>query len=69
MKHVHDTIMDHFERASNYLWTGDDRNWIQGMNFSNNRTIIETQKILLDMEADENSHVKKDDKNKDESSN
>lgn len=48
---VHETVTDHFERASSYLWTGDDRNWTHGMNFMNNRTIIETHKVLLEMEG------------------
>ena len=46
---THQTITDHFERASSYLWTGDDDNWICGMNFMNNRTLVETHKELLKM--------------------
>lgn len=43
---VNETIESHFERAASFLWTGDDRNWIPGMNFLNNRTLIESDKIL-----------------------
>lgn len=53
---LNETIEDHFERASNYLWTGDDRNWAKGVNFMNNRTLIETHKTLLEMNADPKSH-------------
>lgn len=56
---VHETVTDHFERASNYLWTGDDRNWVVGINYMNNRTIMETHKVLLEMDSDENAGVTK----------
>ena len=54
---VHETITDHFERASSFLWTKDDNNWVRGMNYMNNRTIIETHHVLLGMKEDEQKGV------------
>lgn len=35
-----------FERATNYLWTSDDKQWIPGINSLSDRTILEADKIL-----------------------
>ena len=50
MAQVHTSITNHFERASNFLWTGDDKNWTVGMSFENQRTIVDIRKVLLELE-------------------
>lgn len=49
---VQGAIKSHFGRASSYLWTGDDRNFIEGMEYQNFRTLIETDHILKTINKD-----------------
>jgi len=45
-----DKCQDALERASNLLWTGDDKQWIPGMSFMNERTLLEAEQILKGIE-------------------
>lgn len=45
-KFIKDEIADRFDRASNYLWTGDDRDFIPGMDFRTFKTLLDVEKII-----------------------
>ena len=45
---VHETVEQHLERVSSFLWTKNDGNWVPGMNFTNNRTVVEIHKMLVE---------------------
>lgn len=46
LQQIGDNCQDAMERASNYLWTKDDRTWIPGMSFLNERTLLEAERVL-----------------------
>lgn len=37
---------DAYERAANLLWTGDDKQWVSGVDWRSDRTLLEVEKIL-----------------------
>lgn len=37
---------DAYERTANYLWTGDDKTWIPGVDYRSDRTLLECDEIL-----------------------
>jgi len=41
-----DKMQDSFERATNFLWTKDDRNWSPGVPVLNNKSVIVADLIL-----------------------
>ncbi len=43
---VGDSVQDGVERAGNYLWTHDERTWVPGMSFMNERTLLEAERVL-----------------------
>lgn len=54
MKFTADLMQDAFERASNFLWTGDDKQWISGMSFLNERTLLEAERVIKRIKNDDN---------------
>lgn len=59
LNHVGTKLQNGFERASNWLWTGDDKTWIPGMSFMDNRTILEADNILKQVPNDRGEPEKK----------
>lgn len=47
-----DSLQENYDRASNFLWTGDDKSWIPGFNFVENRTLIECNKVLHSIKSE-----------------
>lgn len=44
-----------FERASNFLWTKDDKKWVAGVPFLFERSLIEAEKILKTINGEKNN--------------
>lgn len=49
MKEIHNRLNTSFERATNYLWTKDDSQFIPGVSELTNRSLIEADVILRDI--------------------
>lgn len=46
-------IEDAFERASSFLWTGDDRRWTSGIDHRHDLTLLGAEKVLREIKQDE----------------
>lgn len=48
-EHIAESLQNAFDKANNWLWTHDDRQWVPGMNSLNQRTLLEAEKVLSSM--------------------
>lgn len=53
MKEIHNRLNTAFERATNYLWTKDDTEFIPGIHELTNRSILEADVILREIKTNE----------------
>lgn len=53
-------INDKMNRASNYLWTGDDSQFSYGMGYATFRTMLDADEIIKSIPKDEKSEPKKE---------
>ena len=51
--HVGTKMQNAFEHASNWLWTGDVKQWIPGFSFMDNRTLLEAERVLKQIPSNE----------------
>lgn len=54
------SLSDDYERAANFLWTGDDAKWTPGMPFTNFLTVLEADKILKTIPLKDDSKKRPD---------
>lgn len=52
LNRIMDSLQENFDRASNYLWTKDDKEWVPGFNFVEQRTLLECDKVLKAINED-----------------
>ena len=45
------SIADDFDRAANFLWTGEDQRWIPGMAFNSFLSVLEADQVLKKIPA------------------
>lgn len=57
MQKLSNTMFDNYDRASIYLWTGDDKNFIPGFNASHERTLLETEKVLKSIPQNDSNNA------------
>jgi len=51
-KRLVNDVEDAFERASSFLWTGNDKEWISGVSFLSDRTLLQADQILSKINLD-----------------
>lgn len=51
-------LEDAFERASSYLWTGDPRAWVSGIDYRGDLSLLLAEKVLRGIPSDESTPAK-----------
>jgi len=51
-KELCNKLQDGFERASSFLWTGDDKAWIPGFDHRSDLTLLQADAVLKKIQSD-----------------